>query len=135
MSSVQMLRAHPGQVKGDLDRLASCLSACSECAEACSTCADACLEELQAELVECIRLNLDCADVCDTTAKLLTRQTSRGVRVARKMLETCVLATRVCAVECEAHASRHEHCRVCAEVCRRCERLCQELLDRPTSPP
>ena len=22
----------------------------------------------------------------------------------------------------------HEHCRVCAEACRRCERVCDELL-------
>jgi hypothetical protein len=35
---------------------------------------------------------------------------------------------RACAVECERHAAHHDHCRVCAEVCRRCEQACGDLL-------
>jgi hypothetical protein len=40
----------------------------------------------------------------------------------------CVVACRACAEECDFHASHHDHCRVCAEVCRRCEQACGELL-------
>ena len=35
-------------------------------------------------------------------------------------------ACRLCAQECDDHASRHEHCRVCAEACRACERACRD---------
>jgi hypothetical protein len=30
--------------------------------------------------------------------------------------------------ECESHASMHEHCRICADACRRCEAACAALL-------
>jgi len=30
--------------------------------------------------------------------------------------------------ECEQHAGHHEHCRVCAHACRRCELACRDLL-------
>jgi len=35
---------------------------------------------------------------------------------------------RSCGEECAGHADMHEHCRVCADVCRRCEQACRELL-------
>ena len=35
---------------------------------------------------------------------------------------------KACGDECEQHAQMHEHCRVCAEACRRCERACADLL-------
>ena len=46
----------------------------------------------------------------------------------RKLLEACATACRLCGEECERHASKHEHCRVCAESCRQCEKVCQAAL-------
>jgi hypothetical protein len=38
-------------------------------------CADACLGEEKVEMLRrCIRLNLDCADVCNATGRMLSRQ-------------------------------------------------------------
>ncbi|WP_328468742.1 hypothetical protein OHA21_52575 [Actinoplanes sp. NBC_00393] len=37
-------------------------------------------------------------------------------------------ACTACADECESHAGRHEHCRICAEACRVCEQACRDLL-------
>jgi hypothetical protein len=54
---------------------------------------------------------LDCADVCATTARVLSRQTTSDGGTLRAVLEACATA-----------------CRVCAEACRRCERACQEML-------
>src|SRR5690554_5492529 len=46
-----------------------------ECAQACTACADACLsEDMVAELTKCIRTNLDCADLCETTG-IVSRHT------------------------------------------------------------
>jgi hypothetical protein len=80
------------------------------------------------DLVRCIRLCLDCADVCDATRRIVARQTAPDLGVVRAALETCVVACRVSRAECQRHAEHHEHCRVCAQVCGRCEQACEDLL-------
>ncbi|MFR9725911.1 four-helix bundle copper-binding protein [Streptomyces sp. MS19] len=125
-----MLRAHPGG-KGALDEdlIARCVEECDRCARACTACADACLAEGEVErLAACIRLDLDCADVCDVTARLVSRHTPDGADLTRAQVEACALACAACAAECERHAAAHEHCRLCAEACRACERACSDLL-------
>ena len=81
-----------------------------------------------APLRRCIELNLDCADVCTTTSRVVARVTERSPEVVRPLLEACIAACRACADECEGHADHMEHCRICAEACRRCEQACQELV-------
>jgi hypothetical protein len=106
-----------------------CVEACFDCAQSCTACADACLgEDDSKSLTRCIRLNLDCADVCDATGRILSRQTAFEPEMARAALRACAEACRLCGDECERHASHHEHCRVCAEACRRCERACNDVL-------
>jgi hypothetical protein len=125
----QMLKTHPGAPVLDRAALLACIEACLDCAQACTACADACLGEQDVNhLVRCIRLNQDCANVCEVTGKLLSRQTAYQPALARAILESCVLACRECAAECEQHAAKMEHCRVCAEACRRCEQACARLL-------
>jgi hypothetical protein len=59
----QVLETHPQATV--TEELARCVQACVVCALTCTSCADACLaEEDVHQLVRCIRLNLDCADVC-----------------------------------------------------------------------
>jgi hypothetical protein len=127
----EMLDAHPGDVPGlDVGLVAACLEACSECAQVCTLCADACLaEEMVAELRHCIRTDLECADVCAATARVLARRGAHDSGVLRTLLETCAAACRSCGDECARHADMHDHCRICAEVCRRCEQACRALLD------
>lgn len=92
-------------------------------------CADACLtEDSVAELRRCIRLNLDCADLCATTAAILGRQTEGDPSVVKAALGACVAACDACGTECSRHAGMHEHCRVCAEACRRCAEACRTAL-------
>ncbi|PZR46774.1 MAG: four-helix bundle copper-binding protein, partial [Stutzerimonas stutzeri] len=61
----EMIATHP-DVKGNTnDALIRCIEECYSCAQICTSCADACLaEEMVAQLRQCIRLNLDCADIC-----------------------------------------------------------------------
>ncbi len=64
-----MLDAYPRNYNLDQAALVRCIEACYECEQACTQCADACLSEsAAAELAKCIRLDVDCADVCHTTA-------------------------------------------------------------------
>lgn len=125
-----MLDTYPAhRANLDVQKLADCIAACFECAQTCTACADACLAESSvSELTQCIRLDLDCADVCETTGRVLSRQTGSNDEVIRALLETCRSACRSCAEECEGHASMHDHCKLCAEACRRCEKACDELL-------
>ena len=125
-----MLETYPADL-GDVDRhaLARAIEECFSCSQACTACADACLSESDvAMLAKCIRENLDCADICDTTGRVLSRHTGYDANVTRAMLEACVAACKSCGDECQRHAAQHEHCRVCAEACRRCEEACRELL-------
>ena len=95
----------------------------SECAVVCNYCADQCLNETEMleKMVECIRLDRDCAEVCQTTANLLSRNSSN----AEPLIAICEDLCRRCAEECEKHETRH--CEECAKACRACEEACQQL--------
>jgi hypothetical protein len=109
--------------------LAATIGALSDCAQACTADTDADLGEQNAtEMIRCIRLCLDCADVCTAAIGVTGRQAEYDADVARPLLESCAAICKSCGDECERHARMHEHCRVCAEACRRCEQACRELL-------
>jgi hypothetical protein len=125
-----MLDSYPADL-GNVDReaLVACIDACAECAQICTACADACLsEEMVDELRRCIRTDLDCADLCATTARVLSRHTGYDANLTRAVLQACAAACRSCGDDCAEHADMHDHCRICAEACRRCQQACEELL-------
>lgn len=130
MPVAEMLRTYPADLGGvNRDALVRCIEECVTCAQACTACADACLSEADDQLPmlrKCIRTNQDCADICETTARVLSRHTGYDANVTRAVLQACKAACRSCADECERH--EHEHCRVCADACSRCEQACDELL-------
>jgi len=114
----------------DADLLAVTIDALNDCAQACMADTGCDLsEENVAEMARCVRLCLDCADVCIATAGVISRQAEYDVGVVAPLLEACAAACKSCGDECERHARMHEHCRICAEACRRCERMCRDLLD------
>lgn len=124
-----MMDTYPAQINLDRDLLARTVEALVACSQACTGCADACLsEEMVAELRTCIRSNLDCADICDATARMLSRHTGYDADLTRAQLQACAQACRSCGDECARHAEAHGHCRICAEACRACEEACNELV-------
>jgi hypothetical protein len=126
----QMLDSYPGTLNADAGMLAATIDALSDCAQACAADVDADLAEQDlAEMVRCIRLCLECADVCTATAGVISRQAIWDASVIRPLLEACVATCKSCGDECERHAPHHAHCRVCEQACRRCEQACRELLD------
>jgi hypothetical protein len=130
-----MLRSHPRADPQHYSDYAGVLDALSTCAQICTSCADACLGEPTdvGALRRCIRTNLDCADICATTTRLLVRQTETPNDLVHAQLHTCVLACQQCADECETHAAMHKHCRICAETCRHCQERCNFLLGELSS--
>lgn len=81
-----------------------------------------------AELTACIRTDLDRTDICTSTGNILSRHTGYDANITRAVLQACANVCRACGDECEQHAGMHEHCRICAEACRRYEAACTELL-------
>jgi hypothetical protein len=114
----RMLETYPRDL-GQIDRakLVACIDACIECDQACTACADACLSEDDVNhLTKCVRSCLDCSDVCATTGRVLSRHTGYDANLTRSVLQTCATACKTSADECDKHAAKHEHCRVCADV-------------------
>lgn len=129
MHTTAMMATYPATINLDRRMLAHTVELLVDCAQACTACADACLSEgMVPELTKCIRTNLDCADVCDTTARVLSRHTGYDANISRTLLQACIAACAACAQECGQHAAQHEHCRVCAESCRSCMTACEAQL-------
>lgn len=128
MAMSEMLSTHPTPAPAQ-DVLRQCIDACFRCAQTCVSCADACLSEEQVDQMRrCIRTDLDCADVCFAAGRVLLRQTERDGAAIRALVEACRETCLVCAEECEKHRGKHEHCGLCADVCRDCEHACATLL-------
>ena len=73
----QLLDTYPGTLNADAGTLAATIDAVNDCAQACAADADADMSEQNlTEMIKCIRLCLDCADVCTATAGVLSRQTT-----------------------------------------------------------
>ena len=126
----QVLDTYPGTFPVDAGVLAAAIDAVMDCAQACTADVDADLSEQNVtEMVKCIRLCLDCVDICTAAAGVTSRPAEYDANVTRPLLEACVAICISCGNECARHAPHHEHCRVCEQACRRCERACQNLLD------
>lgn len=124
MAIKDVLRTHGDELR--TEQLTAVIEAAMDCAAHCEACGDACLEEGEPSLNRCIRADLDCADICVATAKVVGRAGASGAPWLDQV-RVCAEACASCAQECEKHD--HEHCRVCAEACRRCEQACNELLE------
>ena len=124
----QMLDTYPRAFNVDADLLAAAIDALSDCGQACNADNAADLSEPDVtEMVRCIRLCLDCVDVCTAAMGVLSRQAEYDASLTRPLLESCVAICKNCGDECERHAHM-PHCRVCAQACRRCEQACRDLL-------
>jgi hypothetical protein len=124
----QMLDTYPVTANVNADLLAATIDAVSDCAQACTADTDAGLSEKNlAEMVKCIRLCLDCTDICTATGGVISRLADYDPGATRPPLQACAAICNSCGDECERHAHM-PHCRICAEAWRRCERACRELL-------
>jgi hypothetical protein len=131
--TLQMLHASRAPVPVGAAELAAAIDSCLTCVHACTACADSDLIEPDVDTLRaCIAINLVCADICDATARVLSRPGQWELLTVRDLLVTCVRSCTACAAECDRHAEHHRHCAICAEVCRACMRACTALLEDET---
>jgi hypothetical protein len=126
----EILDASPSGVPLGVVEVAAAIDACLNCFQACTSCADADLAEDDIdEMRTCIVLCINCADVCQLTARVLSRPAHSEHVVVHRLLQACVRTCTSSAEECARHADHHRHCAVCEKVCRACLRACDALLD------
>ena len=125
----EMIETHPSVRGNSSDALIRMIEAAYSGAQTCTACADACLaEDMVADLRQCIRLNLDCAD-CAAAGAAASRRTGSNEPVLRAIIQACAEACRACGDECNRHRDRHDHCAVCADICARCADACDAALN------
>jgi hypothetical protein len=131
MTSTREMLEAIGRLGGfDEVKLATAIDACADNELTCTACADADLaEDDVAEMSECIRLCVMCADLCALTGRFLSRRAREDRFLITRVLQACVRVCHACADECERHAAHHKHCALCEKACRACEQACRELLD------
>jgi hypothetical protein len=100
-----------------------CIERCQRCASVCLATVTHCLEKggRHAE-AEHVRLLLDCAGICETSAGFLSRGSDLHTR-------TCALCEEICA-KCAASCDLmgdDPAMKACADECRRCAESCRRM--------
>lgn len=107
----------------DTATMAACIDNCVECHRVCLEVVQHCLRKggKHAE-ADHIRLLLDCAEICQTSANFMIR----GSDLHTHMCGVCAEICARCAEECERMGDDDEM-RRCGEVCRRCAESCRRM--------
>ena len=101
-----------------------------ECIDNCSNCHAACLETVVYRLQKGgdhaaeshVRLLLDCAEICQTSANFMLRNSPLHAITCAACAEIC----ERCAVECEKFKGDMQM-EACARMCRTCAASCREM--------
>jgi len=98
-----------------------CIETCLECHNVCTETVQICLEKGGSHAsAEHVRLLLDCAQICQTSADFMVR----GSDLHTEACAVCADVCERCAESCDAMKS-DEAMRRCADVCRRCAESCR----------
>ncbi|MCA1063013.1 four-helix bundle copper-binding protein (plasmid) [Cytobacillus spongiae] len=98
-----------------------CIAALQKCVEACNICYHASLKG-EREMMPCIELDRECADICTYTINLMQRSS----KFVHSFLAICAEICDECGTECRSHGQ--EHCQDCAKACFDCAEECRKLL-------
>jgi hypothetical protein len=100
-----------------------CIQACADCHQYCIETTVYCRQRGAAYADAAhLRLLLDCAELCHTTADFMLR----GSELSIEICTLCSDVTERCAFSCERFDDDRQ-LRACAEACRRTVLLCREL--------
>src|SRR5215216_6975733 len=100
-----------------------CIQNCRDCHRICMLTMTHCFAQ-GGEMLEAthIRLMLDCAEICQTSANFMLRASELYSRTCGVCAEVC----ERCARDCERFGD-DAHMRACADSCRRCADSCKHM--------
>lgn len=100
----------------------TCINESYACATACDFCAASCLSESNVQaMTKCIKLAIDCAEICRLAASYMGRDSD----MASIICTACAQVCDTCGEECSHHQLLH--CQQCAEACRSCATECRRM--------
>ena len=103
-----------------------CIDNCSRCHDVCLLTVTHCLQRGGEHAAgEHVRLLLDCAEICRTSADFMLRGSEFHYRTCAVCADVCTRCAEVC--EQMGDASKLAEC---AAVCRRCAESCRAMLAR-----
>jgi len=106
----------------------NCAKVCGSCQLECDACSLHCAQQLRdgsTEHARSLHLCLDCADLCNTAARL----TARHSPLSALACEACAKGCDVCAASCEK-VRADKTMAACAKACRNCAKECREMMSR-----
>ena len=99
-----------------------CMEYCLRCMAACEHCAVSCLQETHSDkMKECIRMDMQCAVLCRTTAEMLAMDSEFSPYLCKLCADVC----EKCGHICSQH--EHDHCQKCAKACHECAEKCHQI--------
>jgi hypothetical protein len=104
----------------------TCAKACADCQQQCDSCFHHCaglVVKGEKDHAKAMHLCVDCAEVCATAAKLVSRHSTLSGAVC----EACVKCCEECAAACEKFPG-DKHLAACAKSCRDCAKACREMI-------
>jgi hypothetical protein len=106
------------------DDMRGCIENCLDCHSICLETITYCLGQggTHAEAAH-IRLLLDCAEICQTSANFMLRSSDLHGRTCDVCAEVC----ERCAQDCEQFGD-DVTMRACADMCRRCAESCRQMV-------
>ncbi|MBK8020018.1 MAG: four-helix bundle copper-binding protein [Chloroflexi bacterium] len=109
------------------DEMLRCIDNCMECHRVCVETTAHCLQmgDKHAEQSH-IRLLLDCAQICQTSADFMIR----GSDLHGMTCGVCAEVCQRCAQDCERLDPDDSQMQACAAACRRCAASCAEMATR-----
>lgn len=100
-----------------------CIQNCLDCHSICVQTVQYCLQQGGTHVApQHIRLLLDCAEICQTSANFMLRESDLHQRTCGVCAEVCAR----CAEDCR-QMSNDPQMQACADACRRCAESCQRM--------
>jgi hypothetical protein len=105
------------------DAMLKCIELCQDCHKACQETLIYCLQQGgHHSEADHIRLMMDCAEICQTSANFMQRGSDLHMHTCRACAEVC----ERCAEDCESMAD-DARMAACATMCRRCSESCRQM--------
>lgn len=109
------------------EEMRRCIQLCQDCHATCIQMISHCLKlGGQHAAPDHIRLLMDCAQICMTTADYMARESLLHDRMCGLCSEIC----RLCAESCEQVGGDDQMIKQCAELCRRCAGSCERMASK-----